>query len=78
MQVTVEVVGEGERTLELDVDATYGDVVRGVGYNTQEATVLVDGTPVPEDAPVDTDRMTVLRLIKGGVSRVNRDGDRRR
>ena len=78
MQVTVEVVGEEELELELDAGATYGDVVRRVGYSTQEATVLVDGTPVPEDAPVDADRLTVLRLIKGGVSRVNRDGDRRR
>ena len=76
MQVTVEVVGEDERTLELGTDATYGDVVRAVGYNTQEAAVLVDGTPVPEDAPVDTDRMTVLRLIKGGDGRDGPDGSR--
>ena len=78
MQMTAEVVGGGERDLDLDEDATYGDVVRAVGYSTQEAAVLVDGTPVPEDAPVDADRVTVLRLIKGGVARVIRDGDRRR
>lgn len=66
MELTVEVVGEGNRELDLDADATYGDVVRAVGFSTQEATALVDGTPVPEDAPVDADRVTVLRLIKGG------------
>lgn len=68
MELTVEVVGEQTREVELDDGATYGDVVRAVGYSTQEATVLVDGTPVPEDASVDAERVTVLRLIKGGRS----------
>ncbi|AUX09126.1 sulfur carrier protein [Halalkaliarchaeum desulfuricum] len=68
--MTVDVVGKGERELEIDAGATYGDVVRSVGYNTQEAAVLVDGTPVPEDATVDADRVTVLRLIKGGNGNV--------
>jgi len=29
-------------------------------------SVLVDGRPVPEDRPVDADRVEVLRLVKGG------------
>ncbi len=29
-------------------------------------TVLVDGTPVPEDAPCEASEVQVLRLIKGG------------
>jgi sulfur carrier protein len=29
---------------------------------------MVDGSPVPEDQPVDADRVRVLRLIKGGSS----------
>lgn len=66
MQLTVEIVGEENRDVELDDVTTYGDVIRAVGYNTQEATALVDGTPVPEDQTVDADRVTVLRLIKGG------------
>ncbi|MEF8756992.1 MAG: ubiquitin-like small modifier protein 2 [Halobacteriales archaeon] len=66
MHLTVEVVGEQEVELDLDGGATYGDVVRAVGYSTQEATALVEGTPVPEDAPVDAEQVTVLRLIKGG------------
>jgi len=29
-------------------------------------TVLVDETPVPGDATVETERVTVLRLVRGG------------
>jgi sulfur carrier protein len=68
VEVEVVVVGEEARTVRLSADATYGDVVRAVGLRTGEATALVDGTPVPEDRPVDVDdeRVRVLRLIRGG------------
>lgn len=45
---------------------TYADLVRAVGLSPQEATALVDGRPVPDDAHVDADRVEVLRLIEGG------------
>ena len=64
--VRAEVVGEGTRELRLDADATYGDLLKALDFSPHEATALVDGTPVPEDRSVDTDRVRVLRLIKGG------------
>lgn len=66
MRVACEVPGGRDRDLDLPEDATYGDVVRAVGYSVHEASVLVGGTPVPEDAPVESDRVTVLRLVQGG------------
>lgn len=66
MHVECEVVGEDTHRLELAADATYGDVIEAVGLSPQEASALVDGTPVPEDRPVDADSVRVLRLIKGG------------
>ena len=66
MNVTCEVVGGDTHDLDLDPDATYGDVLRAVGLSTHEASVLVDDRPVPEDSPVETERVRVLRLIKGG------------
>lgn len=72
MQVTCEVVGEGTRECDLAADATYGDLLRALGFSPHEASVLVDGTPVPEDAPVAADAdadagdVRVLRLVKGG------------
>ena len=68
MHVTVEVVGEDTRGVDVDSDATYADVARAVGYSPHEVSVLVDDSPVPADQPVDTDRVRVLRLIKGGAS----------
>lgn len=65
MDVTVEVVG-GE-THELSVSgATYADLLGEVGLSPHEATVLVDGRPVPEDQPVAVGHVKVLRLITGG------------
>ncbi|WP_254545553.1 ubiquitin-like small modifier protein SAMP2 [Halomarina pelagica] len=68
MRVTVEVVGEGTHAVELDdpTESTYGDLLCEVGLNHHEASVLVDGRPVPEDAPVEAESVRVLRLIKGG------------
>jgi len=65
MHVTVEVVGEGSRDLEVE-DATYADLLDEVDLSPHEVSVMVDGRPVPEDQPVETDHVKVLRLIKGG------------
>lgn len=62
--VTVEVVG-GD-THDIEIEETYGDLLAAVGFNPHEATVLVDGQPVPADRSVDAERVRVLRLIKGG------------
>lgn len=65
MRVTVSVVGDEDHELAVE-DATYGDLLAAVDLSPQEATVLVDGRPVPEDAPVEAERVEVLRLIQGG------------
>jgi len=66
MDVTLEVVGEGEETVAVDDDATYADLARAAGYSPHEVSVLVDGAPVPEDDRIDADQVKLLRLIKGG------------
>lgn len=66
MRVTCEVVGGETHDLEIDADATYGDVLEAAGFSPHEASVLVDGSPVPEDRPVDAESVRILRLIKGG------------
>ena len=68
MDVTVEVVGEGTEEYSLAADATYDDLIRAAGYHPQEASALVDGSPVPGDRVVDAERVRVLRLIKGGAT----------
>jgi len=64
MHVTVEVVGDATR--EVDVEGTYADLLDAIGLSQHEASVLVDGRPVPEDQPVEAPSVTVLRLVKGG------------
>lgn len=66
MQVTADVVGEAVRDLDLDDDATYADLCRTLGYSPHEVAVLVDDRPVPEDRPIEAERVRVLRLVKGG------------
>ncbi|GAB7090002.1 MoaD/ThiS family protein [Halorubrum luteum] len=66
MHVTVDVVGGDEHDCVVDDDATYADLIRAVGFHPQEASILVDGSPVPGDGAVDAERVALLRLIKGG------------
>ncbi|ERH01337.1 MAG: sulfur transfer protein involved in thiamine biosynthesis [Halonotius sp. J07HN6] len=66
MDVTVEVVNEATHELTVDDGATYADLLDTIDYSPQEVSVLVDGTPVPEDQPVTADAVQVVRLIKGG------------
>lgn len=65
-RVTAEVLGDDEYDLDLDENATYADLLEAVDLNIHEASVLVDGRPVPADAPVDADSVRVLRLVRGG------------
>ncbi|MEF8852988.1 MAG: ubiquitin-like small modifier protein 2 [Haloarculaceae archaeon] len=66
MRITVSVVGEGAREIEVGEAATYADLLADLPYGPHEVSVLVDGRPVPEDQPVEADRVEVLRLVKGG------------
>lgn len=66
MDVTVRVAGEDASEVSLDPDATYADLLAAVELSPHEATVLVDGRPVPDDATVDAAEVTVLQLVKGG------------
>jgi sulfur carrier protein len=67
MEVTVELVGKGSHEVELD-GGTYADLLKPLAVSKHEVSILVDGTPVPEDKSVDetVDRVRVIRLIQGG------------
>lgn len=82
MHVTVDVKGEDTYEFDLEAVAadaagstaadaadsapTYADLLREIDLSPHEVSVLVDGRPVPEDQPVESGHVTVLRLIKGG------------
>ncbi|APX97644.1 ubiquitin-like small modifier protein SAMP2 [Natronorubrum daqingense] len=80
MYVTVDVKGEDTHEIDLEtvspsstdvtdteeVTPTYQDLLAELDLSPHEVSVLVDGRPVPEDQPVESESVTVLRLIKGG------------
>jgi sulfur carrier protein len=68
MDVTVELVGEGPRTVEVPEDATVADLVAPLPVSVHEVSVVVDGRTLPADSPVpdDATQVRVVRLIKGG------------
>ena len=65
MQVTVDVLGGERRELEVH-EGTYADILDAVGLSPNEASVLVDGRPVPADQPIEEAHVQVLRMVKGG------------
>jgi sulfur carrier protein len=66
MRVTVSVVGGETHEVTVEAGDTYADVLSDLAYSTHQVSVLVDGRPVPEDQPVETDHVELLRLVKGG------------
>lgn len=67
MEVTVTVSGMGTQSVTLEgPEPTYTELLEAVDLSPQEAAVLVDGRPVPEDMPVGDEPVTVVRMIRGG------------
>ena len=56
----------GEETVSVAADATSADLCRAVDYSPHEVPAAVDGSPVPGDTIVETERVKLLRLVKGG------------
>lgn len=65
MNVTVTIAGAAQDPVTVEGER-YADILAAVGLSPQEATVLVDGRPVPADAEITETDVTVLRLIAGG------------
>jgi len=66
MRVTVEVVGGDTHEVEAEAGATYADLLAPTELSPHTVSIVVDGAPVPEDQPVETDHVRVVRLVKGG------------
>jgi sulfur carrier protein len=66
MRVTVDVVGDATYEVEVGEDATYADLLEPVEYSQHQVSIMVDGRPVPEDQPVESESVRVVRLVQGG------------
>jgi sulfur carrier protein len=65
MDVTVDVVGGETHEFAVDTE-TYADLLGAIDLSPHEVSVVVDGRPVPEDQPVESNHVSVVRLIRGG------------
>jgi len=66
MRVTLDVAGGAVHELDAPEGTTWADLLSEVDLSPHEASVLVDGTPVPEDGEPETAEATVVRLVQGG------------
>jgi len=66
MRVTVEIVGSETHEVEVAAGDSYADLLAPTDLSPHTVSILVDGTPVPEDQPVEADHVRVVRLVKGG------------
>ncbi|MFB6310781.1 MAG: small archaeal modifier protein 2 [Salinirussus sp.] len=68
MQCSVDVIGDGTRTVSVPETATIADLVEPLPVSIHEVAVVVDGKTLPADAslPRDAEDIRVIRLIKGG------------
>lgn len=65
MRHVLDVVGGPTHEFEV-TDESYAELLAEIDVNPHEVAVMVDGTPVPEDQPVEADRARVVRMVKGG------------
>jgi sulfur carrier protein ThiS len=66
LAVEVVLIPEG-RSLRLDGPLKVSELLRLLGLSTDEAVVVVEGKPVPEDGVIaDGTRVEVVRVLSGG------------
>ena len=68
MQVRIKILAGGalEKTIEVDDESTYSDILAELGINPETVVVMVEGRPVPIDDVVDSGRIDILRIVSGG------------
>lgn len=68
MQVRIKILAGGalEKTIEVDDESTYSDILAELGINPETVVVMVEGRPVPIDDVVDSCRIDILRIVSGG------------
>ena len=68
MQVRIKILAGGalEKTIEVDDESTYSDILAELGINPETVVVMVEGRPVPIDDVVDSGRIDILKIVSGG------------
>lgn len=65
VHLTIQSGDVSEQTVEIADNATYEDLLDTLKINPETALVLKDGNSVPLDGFVDSDKLTILKVVAG-------------
>ncbi|AKB36210.1 Ubiquitin-like small archaeal modifier protein SAMP2 [Methanosarcina siciliae C2J] len=66
LHVTIQAGEISEQTVEVAESATYEDLLDKLNINQETVLVLNEGNAVPLDGAVNSDRLTILKVVTGG------------
>ncbi|MDD2614949.1 MAG: MoaD/ThiS family protein [Methanosarcina sp.] len=66
VHITIQAGKISEQTVEIAKDATYEDLLNTLNINQETVLVLNGGNAVPLDGAVNSDKLTILKVVTGG------------
>ncbi|AKB27992.1 Ubiquitin-like small archaeal modifier protein SAMP2 [Methanosarcina siciliae T4/M] len=66
LHVTIQAGEISEQIVEVAESATYEDLLDKLNINQETVLVLNEGNAVPLDGAVNSDRLTILKVVTGG------------
>lgn len=66
VHITIQAGEISEQTVEIAETATYEDLLDELNINQETVLILNGGNAVPLDGAIDSDRLTILRVVTGG------------
>ncbi|AKB17969.1 Ubiquitin-like small archaeal modifier protein SAMP2 [Methanosarcina sp. WWM596] len=66
MYITIQAGEISEQTVEVAESATYEDLLDTLDINQETVLVLNGGNAVPLDGTINSDRLTILKVVTGG------------
>jgi len=66
VHITIQAGKVSEQTVEVAETATYEDLLDELNINQETVLVLNGGNAVPLDGAIDSDRLTILKVVTGG------------
>ncbi|MDD2338876.1 MAG: MoaD/ThiS family protein [Methanosarcina sp.] len=66
VHITIQAGKISEQTVEIAESATYEDLLNTLDINQETVLVLNGGNAVPLDGAVNSDRLTILKVVTGG------------
>ncbi|WP_440947680.1 MoaD/ThiS family protein [Methanosarcina sp. T3] len=66
LHITIQAGEISEQTVEVAENATYEDLLDELNINQETVLVLNGGNAVPLDGAINSDRLTILKVVTGG------------